>query len=179
MGAFCVRPNRRFLTQQDDEEIVLLLRAHPLTNVGWMLLTLVMLVAPVLLEMSGVLVGVPEKFIFMGQMTWYLVTLLYAFEKFLYWHYSVFIVTNERIVDIDFNNLTSRTITDANLNHIEEPEMQTGGFVRTLFQYGDVYVTTASKDPSVEALAVPWPQKVVDVISRLSEELEKRREMGR
>ena len=31
-GAYCVYPAARFITQQQDEEIVLLLRAHPITN---------------------------------------------------------------------------------------------------------------------------------------------------
>ncbi len=178
LGAFCVRPPVHFLTQQDDEEIVLLLRAHPITNVGWILLTLVMLLAPSIVLGSGVLDAVPGKFIFMGRLTWYLVTLMYAFEKFLYWYYSVFIVTNERVVDIDFDNLTYRNITYANLNHIEEPEMVTSGFVRSFFQYGNVFVTTASEKPTLEALGVPWPQKVVDIVCQLAEELEKRRERG-
>ncbi len=178
MGSFCVRPGHRFLTQQDDEEIVLLLRAHPITNIGWMLLVLLMLLAPTLVMQLGVLNQLPAGFLFIGKMTWYLVTLMYAFEKFLYWYYSVFIVTNERLVDIDFDNLTYRQITYANLNHIEEPEMITGGFVRSIFQYGDLHVTTASENPSLEALGIPWPQKAVDIISRLAEELEKRRERG-
>jgi len=56
--------------------------------------------------------------------------------------------------------------------------MVTGGFIRSMFQYGDVFVTTASEKPTIEALGVPWPHKVVDIISRLAEELEKRRERG-
>ena len=177
-SSYCVRPSMRFVTQQDDEEIVLLLRAHPITNIGWILLVLAMLLLPVVVGMSGIIAGLPAGFLFVGRLTWYLVTLMFAFEKYLYWHYSVFIITNERLVDIDFENLMWRVVTYANLNHIEEPAMVTGGFVRSIFQYGDVYVTTASEQPSVEALAVPWPEKVVDIVSRLSEELEKRRERG-
>ncbi len=179
MGTFCVRPGTRFIDQQEDEEIILLLRAHPITNIGWVLLALVMLLLPSFILSFGVFDEVPGKFLFVGQITWYLVTLMFAFEKFLKWFYSVFIVTNERLVDIDFDNLTYRNITDANLNHIEEPAMVTSGFVRTMFQYGDIFVTSASEHPTVEALAIPWPQKVVDIISRLSEELEKRRELGK
>jgi membrane protein YdbS with pleckstrin-like domain len=178
-GAYIVRPGCKFMTQQEDEEIVLLLRAHPITNVGWVLLTLLMLVLPGFLQAAGVFAGVAFQYLFVGKLVWYLVTLMYAFERFLYWYYSVFIVTNERLVDIDFDNLIWRDVTNANLNHIEEPEMVTGGFVRSMFQYGDVFVTTASERPSLEALAVPRPQNVVDIISRLSEELEKRREQGR
>ncbi len=105
-------------------------------------------------------------------------TLSYAFEKFLDWYYSVFIVTNERLVDIDFYNLLRRDITSANLDHIEEPEMIPRGFVRSLLRYGDVTVTTASEAPTVEALSVPYPERVIDIISRLSEELIKSRKKG-
>ncbi|KKU95304.1 MAG: hypothetical protein UY27_C0023G0012 [Candidatus Gottesmanbacteria bacterium GW2011_GWA1_48_13] len=143
-----------------------------------MLLTIVMLVLPGILLATGIFAAVPGKFVLVGRLTWYLVTLMYAMERFLYWYYSVFIVTNERLVDIDFENLMYRTVTYANLNHIEEPAMMTGGFIRSMFQYGDVVVTTASEQPTIEALGVPWPQKVVDIISRLAEELEKRRAKG-
>jgi membrane protein YdbS with pleckstrin-like domain len=113
---------------------------------------------------TGVLVGVPVKYVFVGKMFWYLVTMAYVFEKFLHWWYSVFIVTNERIVDIDFVNLVYRVVSYANLNHIEEPTMVTGGFIRSMFQIGNVFVTTASEKPSVEAIDVPYPQKVVDIL---------------
>lgn len=175
MGAYCVYPGSRFITQQQDEEIVLMLRAHPITNLGWILVTLVMLVAPSIILASGAFANVPGHFIFIGRLVWYLMTLVYAFEKFLDWYYSVFIVTNERLVDIDFDNLLWRDVTYANLDHIEEPEMITGGFFQSLLRYGDVRVTTASENPSVEALGVPYPERVVDIISRLAEEFNKNR----
>lgn len=177
-GAYCVYPGMRFVNQQQDEEIVLMLRAHPITNVGWVLLSLIMFVAPGLLLATGMFAAVPGKFILIGRLVWYIMTFAYAFEKFLYWYYSVFLVTNERLVDIDFHNLLYREITFANLNHIEEPESVISGFVRSLLRFGDVMVTTASEQPSIEALGVPYPDKVVDIINRLSEELEKRRERG-
>jgi len=179
MGAYCVYPEgMKFINQQQDEEIVLLLRAHPITNVGWILVTLGMVLLPSFLLTTGMFTGVPGKFLFVGQLVWYVMTVVYAFEKFLFWYYSVFIVTNERLVDIDFTNLLWRDITYANLNHIEEPRSVTGGFIRSLLQYGNVWITTASEEPTVEATRVPYPDKVVDIISRLSEELEKRRERG-
>ncbi len=178
MGSYMVLPPNRFVTQQEDEEVVLLLRAHPITNFKWVVLTILMLLFPFVLGNVGVLSSIPFKYLFIGRLTWYLATLMFAMEKFMHWYYSVFIVTNERLVDIDFVNLMFRVITYANLNHIEEPAMVTGGIFRSIFQYGDVFVTTASEKPTVEALGVPWPQRVVDIISRLSEELEKKRERG-
>ena len=178
LGAYCVYPGGQFITQQEDEEIVLLLRSHPITNVGWLLVTLMMILLPGVLLSTGMFSAVPGKFIWVGQLVWYVMTFAYAFEKFLFWYYSVFIVSNERLIDIDFTNVLWREVTYANLNHIEEPKMVSGGFIRSLLHYGDVNVTTASEDPTVEALGVPYPDRVVDIISRLSEELEKRRERG-
>ncbi|MDO8487687.1 MAG: hypothetical protein Q7S31_00035 [bacterium] len=177
-GAYCVYPGIRFINQQQDEEIVLLLRAHPITNLGWILITLAMLVLPTLLLATGMFASVPGKFILVGRFVWYVMAFAFAFEKFLYWYYSVFLVTNERLVDIDFPNFLQREVTFANLNHIEEPESIIRGFIRSVLRYGDVNVTTASERPSIEAIGVPYPDKVVDIINRLAEELEKRRERG-
>jgi hypothetical protein len=177
-GSYVVWPNKRFVNEQTDEEVVLLLRAHPITNIGWEILTVVMLVLPELLELTGMFNGVPTGYMFVGKLTWYLITLGFAFEKFLYWYYSVVIITNERVVDIDFVNLLHRVVSYAALNHIEEPSMVAGGLFRSLFHFGDVHVATAAEAPSVEAYAVPYPDRVVRVISELSEELEKRRERG-
>ena len=177
-GAYKVCPKKKFVNEQTDEEVVLLLRAHPITNVGWIMLTIIMLVAPEIFILSGVFAGVSGQLVFVGRLVWYLVTLGFAFEKFLYWYYSVVIITNERIVDIDFVNLLHRVISYAALNHIEEPSMVSGGLLRSLLHYGDVNVATAADTPSVEAHAVPYPDRVIKIISELSEELEKRRERG-
>ena len=177
-GSYVVCPNKKFVNEQSDEEVVLVLRAHPITNLGWMALMVGLLVLPEVLTASGMFAVVPANFMFVGRLTWYLVTLGFSFEKFLYWYYSVVIITNERIVDIDFVNLLHRVVSYAALNHIEEPSMVSGGLFRSLLHYGDIHVSTAAEAPSVEAHAIPYPDRVIKVISELSEELEKRRERG-
>lgn len=177
-GSYCVLPEKRFVNEQQDEEVALLLRAHPITNIGWMMLVVIMLIVPEIFVSIGMFAGVPGKLVFIGRLAWYLVTLGFAFEKFLYWFYSVVVITNERIIDIDFINLLQRDVSYVALNHVEEPSMVAGGLFRTIFQYGDVNVASAAEVPSVEAKAVPYPDRVVRIISELSEELEKRRERG-
>jgi len=177
-GAYHVLPGEKFVTQQQDEEIALLLRSHPITNLGWILLTSIMLLAPLILWLTGLADIVPFKYRFIGNLAWYMVTFMFAFGKFLQWYYSVFIITNERIVDIDFDNIMNRQMTSVNLNHVEEPVMSTRGFLETMMQFGNVSVQTAAETETMEAISVPYPNKVVDIISRLSEDLEKRRERG-
>ncbi|MBI2008495.1 hypothetical protein HYS82_02455 [Candidatus Amesbacteria bacterium] len=178
MGAYNVKPGKRFMSEQEDEEVVLFLRAHPITNLRWILLAMVMIIGPEVLTAVGALADVPLKFVVMGKLVWYLVVLAYGLERFLNWYYSVFIVTNERVVDIDFVNLLTRVMSYVNLNHIEEPWMVAGGVFRSLFKYGDVFVPTAAEGQASEGRAIPYPDRVISIISELSEELEKRREKG-
>ena len=168
-------PGKRFINEQEDEEVVLLLRRHPVTNIKWLLIALGMIVMPEILSAIGMFAGAPARFVLVGRLGWYLVVIAYIMEKFLDWYYSVFIITNERLVDIDFTNLLTRHISYANLNHIEEPSMVSGGLFRSMFRFGDVFVSTASAESSLEAHAVPYPDRVINIISELSEELEERR----
>jgi hypothetical protein len=174
-GAYTICPGKRFVDEMEDEKVVMILRAHPITNFGWIALTLLMLLVPQILTGFGALTLVPVKYLFMGKLIWYLITLGFAFEKFLDWYYSFLIVTNERLVDVDFVNLLTRDIQYATLNHIEEPSLVAGGFIRSIFNYGDVFVATAAEEPAIEAMGVPYPDKVINIISELSEELEKSR----
>jgi hypothetical protein len=177
-GAYEVSPGSKFMDEQDDEEVVLILRAHPITNIRWMAAVVGALILPEILGWAGLFNAVPFKYVFVGKLMWYLMTLGFAFEKFLDWYYSVLIVTNERLVDVDFVNLLYRVVSYATLNHIEEPSMVMGGFVRSFFRYGDLSVATAAEVPTIEAVAIPYPDKVIRIISELAEELEKRRERG-
>lgn len=177
-GAYTVCPGKRFISEQQEEEVVLMLRAHPITNIHWILLVIGMLILPMLLEAIGIFAGLPVKLVFIGRLAWYLVTLGFAFEKFLDWYYSVFIVTNERIIDVDFQNLLYRVMDFATLNHIEEPSMVMGGFVQSFFRYGNVMVETAAEVPGLVGENVPYPDRVIKIISELSEELEERRGAG-
>lgn len=177
-GAYQVCPRKRFINEQDDEEVVLWLRSHPITYLKWGILALMMIVVPETVFILGRFDALSSAYVLVVRMIWYLGIFAFLLERFLSWHYSVFIVTNERVVDINFVNLLTRVINYANLNHIESPSMVSGGLARSLFHYGDVYVSTAAEGPVPQAESVPYPDRVIAIISELSEELEKRRERG-
>lgn len=170
-GAYWVAPRSRFETQQPDEKVVLMLRQHPVTMLGQVMTIILMTMVPVAVAVMWPAVGqmvIPARFIAAAGILWYLLVTAFAVEKFLGWYYSVFLVTNMRLVDIDFINLVYHEITTANLEHVEEPKMHTAGVLESMFDFGTVRITTASKEPTIEASGVPWPNKVVDIISRLS-----------
>ena len=173
LAAFMPRPEKiRFDTQQDKEQILLLVRRHPITNIPWIVLALIIVAAPFFLTDFVPLGSLPANFQFMLVITWYLLTFAFVFEKFLTWFFNVGIVTDERVVDIDFPNILYKDIGQAKLHQIQDIDIKVGGFIRSLFDYGDVYVQTAGEVPEIEFEAVPHPSVVAQIINELTEKTE-------
>jgi len=174
VAAFATKPaGVRFETQEDEEEIMLLLRKHWITNVPWLILGILLILAPLTLKWFPLLSFLPTNYQLMAVIIWYLLTVFIIFEKFLTWYFNVNIITDERIIDIDFNNLIYKEISDAKIDKVQDITYKMGGAIRTLFHYGDVYIQTASAEPNFEFLAVPKPEQVVKILNQLREEEER------
>ena len=176
-SSFCVMPEGiRFDTQEEGEDIILLLRRHPITNLGWILLAVLMIIAPFIvvpfLSSGGII-------LFLDQVSpgllpsliafWYLATIGYILLNFFFWYFNVNIVTNRRVLDFDFFYLLYREFSEALLNRIEDVTATGGGILSVIFDYGNVDVQTAAAMNRIEFIKVPKPQEVVNIITNLIE----------
>jgi hypothetical protein len=164
-----------FETQHPEEKVLLVLRKHPITNLRWMLTTVFMVFAPVILSIFPLLDFLPGNFQFIAILGWYLITTAFALQNFLTWFFNVDIITDERIVDIEFYNLLYKQVSDAQTDRIQDVTYKMGGAFRSIFNYGDVFVQTAGEVPNFEFLAVPNPDKIAGLLQqqRIDEEKEK------
>src|SRR5258708_6620285 len=168
LGAYCYFPhNVSFLNKEPNEKVILLVRRHIITNVPWVILVILMLLAPVILNYFPLLGFFPLKFQTVAILFWYLLTLAIAIQGFLSWFFSVNIITNLRVMDIDFENLIYRKITDAKIENIEDVTVKMGSVIRTLFDFGDVLIQTAAEIPEITFWAVPHPDKIDKLLSDL------------
>lgn len=180
LAAYCYFPDKvDFETRERKEKVVLLLRRHPITNVAWILMAVLMIFAPLTLSVFPILFFLPDNFQFIAVLGWYLITTAFVLENFLTWFFNVNIITDERIIDIDFHNLIYKEVSDCKIDNIQDVTYKMGGVVRTIFNYGDVYIQTAAEVPAFEFLAVPVPNKVVRVLQDLMIEEEKEKLEGR
>lgn len=163
---FCPE-NLKFETMDKDEKVVLFLRKHWITNIPWIFITLVMFITPIFVSPLSLFDSIPDNFMFVFILIWYLISTAYFLESFLTWFFNVYLVTDERIVDIDFYNLIYKEVSDANIDKIQDVTYNMGGVIRTLFNYGDIMVQTASEVPNFEFVAVPKPDKVAKVLQDL------------
>ena len=95
------------------------------------------------------------------------------------WYFNVNIVTDERIIDIDFYHLIYKDVTEAKIDKVQDVNYKTVGVLRTIFNMGDVLIQTASEIPNIDFTAIPKPDKVVKVLQDLRTEEEQEAIEGR
>ncbi len=168
LSAFVGRPKgASFETQMDQEEIIVMLRRHWLTNVSWIIVAGIMFIAPSLLPFIPFLDFLPVRFQFFALVLWYLLVIAFVLERFLSWYFNVNIITDERIVDIDFFSLIYKEISDAEIEQVQDITMVMGGFLRTMFNFGTIYIQTAAEKPRFEFEDVPNPSQVVKILEKM------------
>lgn len=175
-SAYYPKPsNVTFEVQHEDEPVLLLLRQHPIVNVGWIILALVLLMAPLLLPVFPILGFFPARFQTVAVLGWYAFTFGFILENFLMWFFNLYIITDERVIDVDFYNLLFKKISEAKLENIEDITSSNQGFLQSVLDFGQVRIQTAAEVPQIEFENVPHPSKVAKFLSEmlLQEEQEK------
>jgi uncharacterized membrane protein YdbT with pleckstrin-like domain len=177
-----------FEAQNDDEQVVLFLRRHPVTNLHWIGLILVLFFIPFFWVEFPLLSSISTMARLALTVFWYMGLVFFAFEQLLVWFYNVYIVTNERVIDVDFYGLLYKDVKMAQISRIEDVSYSQRGLFSSFFDYGNVTVETASEqrsdnnDEGSGAFvfeAVSNPDEVVKVISELIEKEDKEREIKR
>lgn len=164
-----------FEERDNEEEILLVARPHWFTNLSWILISSLMLIAPALLKFIPIINEIPTKYISLGTLVWYLLTLAIIFENFLSWYFDVFIITDKRVIDIDFNNLLDKKFSEAKLSMIQDVTSRVSGLGQTMFNYGTIYIQTAAEVSYITFEKVPHPEKIIKILQLLRE----RKEMNR
>lgn len=148
----------------------MILRAHWITNIPWVLTAILLLFSPVALRFFPLLSSFPLRYQLMFVVIWYLILLMYVFEKFLSWFFNLSIITDERIIDVDFISLTTKKVSDADIDKIQDVSYTNNGALGAIFNYGDVTVQTAAEVSEFLFDSVPNPGKVADVLQHLRTE---------
>lgn len=176
LTSFALNPdNVRFETQEAQETVILFLRQHIVVNVPWVLLAILMLIAPTIIfplvfRVMRLTVTVPVGYIIVATIWWYVATFGFIVAKSLGWFINIYIVTNERIVDIDFYYLLYKHFAEAELGKVQDISYTSQGIFAAIFNYGDVTIETAGEAPHLVFETVPHPEHVVETIRSLMEQ---------
>lgn len=173
-SSFCAFPaDTRFAGETEKEKIVLLLRAHFITNLYWIIITILLIIIPPLiipllaLAKDFVAISFRANAFMIASFAWYSLVFTYAYLKFLYWYFNVYIITTDRLVDIDWYSVTYHKTSTALLPNIQDVSVSQIGVIPSLFDFGDIHIQTAGEEVNIDFLAVVHPQIVAMKINEL------------
>jgi len=167
-----------FANKDPEEKVILFLRKHIITNLRWVLASILMAFLPAFFVFFSFFTSLPTGYQLVLTIIWYLLVFAFAFEKFLMWFFHVCIVTDERIIEVDFVNIFYREMSQADLDQVQDVTVEIGGPLRTYFNYGDIFIQTAAEIPRIDFEAVPKPDDVAKIIRDLEEKREEKSEGG-
>ena len=133
-------PHKYFTDQFDDEEVLFVFRKHP-----------VVMRKGLVLASFGPLLGVipaaikPELgfgYFFGGLGAGIVLAGLLFFPGWLGWYYSLFIVTDQRLIQITQKGMFRRSVVDIGLNQIQMVNYEVAGLQETLLGYGTIMMQT-------------------------------------
>lgn len=173
LSAYCENPKIRFKDQGLEEVVLLLLRRHASTNLRWVLVATALLLTPLLIIIRNPLPDfldvyfLPPIYLVFGSLIWYLFVLGFILHRFLDWFFNVTLITNKRIVDMDYFNLLYFKVSETDFLKVQDVTYSVAGFLGTFFNFGNVFIQTAGTDPNFELHRVPNPAGVHDLITDL------------
>lgn len=162
-----------FKGQHENEKILQIIHRH------WfnILIQYLVVVFAIILFVGSfffILFYYPELLAILGyQMTFFLETTLFIFVwfySFLIWidyYFDVWIITNERIVNIEQKGLFVREISELQLSKIQDVTSEVTGIIPTILNYGDVLIQTAGERERFMFRQVSDPYAIRGLIMQL------------
>ncbi len=174
-SSIILKPNIVFETQDANEKVYVLVRAHWITNIGWFVRNIFMTFLPfivvALLESFGIKIDisfVSNKALTIVGLLYYSFIFTSVVSNFIDWYFDPFIVTDQRIMDYDYKPFGNYSVSEVSLQDIQDVKERSAGLVGDIFNYGNVYVYSASDASEMICKNVPSPTRVRDIITDLS-----------
>jgi hypothetical protein len=161
---------KQFPGQHEGEEVQLLFRQHPLVMRKPLIIGLMIILLGVLpldfpqVYQSEALAGFFLKVALITP----LVVLAGWFYRWIGWYYTMYIVTDRRILAVQQKGLFGRKVDEWQLEGIQSVNYEIGGFQAVLFGYGDIIARTYIGDLTMKTIHNPAEihEQLVDAVKR-------------
>jgi len=127
-----------FDDQFDDEEVLFVFRKHPVVMRKGLIFGMV----AILLGTVPALIKPEMSYFFGGLLGGLILGILVFLPSWIAWYYSVFIVTDQRLIQITQKGLFHRTVVDLTLGQIQMVNYQIAGLQETLLGFGTIMMQT-------------------------------------
>ena len=149
-----------FDNQRSDEKIILLRRRHPwvLTKTGLLILLIAIIVVISFFIWGASLISV--SFLIVGAI---FASYLFSARWFVYAN-DIYILTNQRIINIDQGGFFTRRVSEAELDNIQNVTYEIKGPIKSFLNFGEIQIQTAGNSPGLLLKNIENPHFVQEKI---------------
>lgn len=136
--------HKYFADQMDDEEVLYVFRKHPIVMRKGLVIGMIIILLstiPVAIKPS---LGFGWFFSSLG--IGLLIALIFFAPYWISWFYSIFILSDQRLIQITQKGLFHRAVVDMQLNQIQMVNYQISGLQETMLGYGTIVMQTYMGD---------------------------------
>ena len=136
---------KSYSDQFDDEEVLYMFRKHPVVMRKGLIFASLGLLAPVLVIFG--LTFTPDYIPSMNQFYLSLligvfIAIIIMFPYWITWHFTVFVVTNQRFLQIGQEGFWKRNVVDIGIDKIQTVSYEVKGLEQTLLGFGTIVIQT-------------------------------------
>jgi len=142
---------KMFPDQFDDEDVLFVFRKHPIV----MRKGLILMMVCILLGTVPALIKPEMSYFYGGLAIGFLLSGVLFLPFWISWFYSVFIVTNQRLIQITQKGFFNKSVVDLALNQIQSLNYEVKGLQATMLGFGTIMVQTYMGDLVVHEIHHP------------------------
>ena len=162
--------NKYFDGQHDDEEVRFVFRHHPVVmRKGLIFGSLALLVGP--LYSAGLVFFRPNQVVtmtfFWGSFALsFILFMIILLPSWIFWYFSVYIVTNQRFIQVKQRGFFNRSVVDVGLEKIQSVNYQIAGLQETMLGFGTIVLQSAVGSLALEEIHKPAEvhEKIIKII---------------
>lgn len=111
--------------------------------------------------------GAMKNLLLFAEVTFFLALWVWSFLIWIDYYFDIWIITSERIINIEQKGLFMRNVSEADYVKIQDVTAEVHGFFPTIINFGDVYIQTAAETGRFVFRTISNPYGTKDLIMQL------------
>ena len=168
------KDGRSFPGQHENEKVVLVARKHWIVLLPYFLHIALMCLLPIIVyifvipNVLPVFLEEPYNGLFiLFAVIYYGFVWIVIFTVWADYYLDIWIVTNERIIDIEQIGFFNRVVSELDLKRIQDITSSVHGMLPTMFGFGNIHIQTAAEERKFDLKSVPHPVTARRQITKL------------
>ncbi len=102
--------------------------------------------------------------------TFLLAIWIYCFLIWVDYYFDIWVITDERIINIEQRGLFLRRVSSAEYEKIQDVTVEVKGFLQTVINFGDVRIQTAGETENIVFRRISNPYEIKNLIAKIQKE---------